>query len=355
MSGKVTIQDIADALGLSRNTVSKAINNTGVLADATRERILKKAAEMGYKQFSYAPLTVDPASGPEHHLTPQPGKNEISLFLGMYLGNSHFASTMLDKFQREVSAFGYVLTSYRVQSNDRMNMALPTSFDPARSAGIICIEMFDYNYCKMICDLGLPVLMVDAPVPTYANPLAADIVLMDNTSAIYQLVSLAKKKGYDKIGFIGEATHCRSFFERYMAYRDAMFLYDLPIEEQYCLTETYPDGKNYRLYLYETLRKLNHMPDLWIVANDFIAMDAMQQLERLGCVCPDDYMICGFDNSPDSKLFSPNMSTVHIHSQITGFSAANLLLSRIEQPDLNYRITYTETNLILRESTNKLL
>ena len=42
MAGRVTIQDIADALGLSRNTVSKAINNTGILAEATKEKILKK-------------------------------------------------------------------------------------------------------------------------------------------------------------------------------------------------------------------------------------------------------------------------------------------------------------------------
>ena len=56
MATKVTIQDIANELQLSRNTVSKAINNTGVLADATREKILRKAAEMGYKQFAYLQL-----------------------------------------------------------------------------------------------------------------------------------------------------------------------------------------------------------------------------------------------------------------------------------------------------------
>ena len=50
---KVTIQDIADELGVSRNTVSKAINNAEGLAEATRARILQKAVEMGYKQFSY--------------------------------------------------------------------------------------------------------------------------------------------------------------------------------------------------------------------------------------------------------------------------------------------------------------
>ena len=56
MPERVTIQDIADALGLSRNTVSKAINNTGILADATKEKVLRKAVEMGYKQFSYAAI-----------------------------------------------------------------------------------------------------------------------------------------------------------------------------------------------------------------------------------------------------------------------------------------------------------
>ena len=48
MASKVTIQDIADALGVSRNTVSKAINNTGTLADATRDKVIHKAIEMGY-------------------------------------------------------------------------------------------------------------------------------------------------------------------------------------------------------------------------------------------------------------------------------------------------------------------
>ena len=49
MKKRVRIQDIADALGISRNTVSKAINNSEGLADATRDKILQKAVEMGYK------------------------------------------------------------------------------------------------------------------------------------------------------------------------------------------------------------------------------------------------------------------------------------------------------------------
>ena len=79
MATKVTIQDIANELQLSRNTVSKAINNTGVLADATREKILRKAAEMGYKQFAYLPLfQEDAAKTAEPSILPS---DKLSLFL----------------------------------------------------------------------------------------------------------------------------------------------------------------------------------------------------------------------------------------------------------------------------------
>ncbi|MFC6649412.1 LacI family DNA-binding transcriptional regulator [Paenibacillus rhizoplanae] len=49
---KVTIQDIADSLGLSRNTVSKALNNNPSIPDETRSKVIRKAIDMNYKQFA---------------------------------------------------------------------------------------------------------------------------------------------------------------------------------------------------------------------------------------------------------------------------------------------------------------
>lgn len=115
MGTRVTIQDIADELGISRNTVSKAINNTGILAEATRDKVLKKAAEMGYKQFSYVTVTDD-SSKPILTLSAPKGKSEIALFIANFIGASHFASVMLDKFQKELSELGYTLTMYRLLS-----------------------------------------------------------------------------------------------------------------------------------------------------------------------------------------------------------------------------------------------
>lgn len=356
MARRVTIQDIADALGLSRNTVSKAINNTGVLADATKEKILRKAMEMGYKTFSYTdgqpvnlPILQNSAASPAEGSIPS--RKEIALFTGLFLDTSHFASTMLDKFQYEISRLGYSMTIHRIMPENFTQLSLPLSFRREDTAAILCVEVFSYPYCEMLCNLGIPLLLVDAPVSTYASPLQADILLMENTSGIYRIIKAAKQKGITKIGFIGQPLHCRSFFERFMAFREAMYLYSLPINEDYCLTEIHPHGPDYREYLRQHLHKMKNLPELFICVNDFIAIDVLVILRELGISCPDDIMIGGFDDSPESKVVTPSLTTCHIHSQIMGLSAAKVLISRILQPDLNYRIVHTETELLFREST----
>ena len=188
MGTRVTIQDIADELGISRNTVSKAINNTGILADSTREKVLKKAMEMGYKQFSYV-TAASAASGSAVLSIPAAKQNtEIALLIANFIDGSHFASVMLDKFQMELSGLGYSLTMHRILADELDAMKLPASFSMERTAGIICIEMFDYEYDKMLCGLGLPVLFVDAPAACFQEPLEADLLCMDNQTGIYLFI-----------------------------------------------------------------------------------------------------------------------------------------------------------------------
>ena len=165
------IQDIEDDLGVSRNTVSKAINNTGVLAPATKHRVLKKAQEMGYKQFSYMNIAEVSKLSP---VSDTADPREIALLLGNFVGNSHFASTMLDKFQRELAQLGYTLTMYRVIEDEMKELQLPLSFQLERTAGIACIEIFDHAYCRMLCSLNLPLLFIDSPANGFDKPLEAD-------------------------------------------------------------------------------------------------------------------------------------------------------------------------------------
>lgn len=385
MAGRVTIQDIADALGVSRNTVSKAINNTGILADSTREKILQKAIEMGYKQFSYVTLANPAAASAKTGLTlssgtagnaaaaissapngtqsfavPEPpGKagGMIALFTTKPLGNSHFASTMIDKFQREISCLGYNLTMHRVSQSNLEQMTLPNAFNKEMTDGIICFEMFHPAYSDMVCELGLPVLFVDSPASICNSTLKADRLLMDNRSNIYAFVNEMVSRGKKRIGFIGEYLHCMSFFERYMAYREALSMLGIPCQEEFCIignnsaSNPYPTTEDYQAYLTEQFRNLKELPDVFICANDFVAIDTLQVFRKLGISVPDNVYLCGFDDSPESRVITPPLTTIHIHSQIMGFSAVHLLISRIQEPSMNYRTIYTETSMIYREST----
>ena len=337
---RVTIQDIADELGISRNTVSKAINNADGLADATREKILDKAIEMGYKQFSY----VQARSGFLPMPDGQCGK-EIALLCGSAITPAHFATLILDKLKRDLRRWGYNLNAYRVERENFLRRTLPLAFDPGQVSAIICVEMFDRAYDEMICGLGLPVLFVDGPNKRDGFSLPADQLYMDNVTAITRFVNDMLARGKKRIGFIGDFEHCQSFFERYTAFRYAMLMADVPVNERFCIKSSE------RETLEKSLAALETFPDVFICANDFAAEDAIYALRKLGKSVPEDVLFCGFDDSPNSRIMTPTLTTVHIHTQVMAVAAMHLLLTRIEEPSLDFRTVHTETELIYRDST----
>lgn len=346
MSKKVTIQDIADALGVSRNTVSKAINNSDGLADATRERVLQKAAEMGYKQISYVNAPPVSATQPDEPLSPG-FQGEIALLTGRFLSHSHFASPMLDKFQREISLLGYTMNTHRVTDVDIANKTLPGSVHLDQVKAMLCIEMFDWDYDNMLCQLGIPILFVDGPAKVGGRSLPADQLYMDNITSVTQFVTEMLERGVKRIGFVGQYLHCQSFYERYTAYCLAMIVAGQPINPNWVINYEKSNELN------DAIASLDDLPELLVCANDFVALDTMQALAGIGKRVPEDVLICGFDDSAESRFIKPPMTTIHIYTQVIAYSAVHLLLSRMQSPSLDFRTVYTETELIYRESTNR--
>lgn len=342
MSKKVTIQDIADSLGVSRNTVSKAINNSVGLADATREQILQKAFEMGYKQFYFAGIRKQMEPSTEEAV---PVQGEIAVFTTRYLSYAHFSATMLDKFHMEISQLGYTMNMHWVTYENILNKSLPITVNWNNIKGILCLEMFDWDYSQMLCTLDVPVLFVDGPAQTKGRTLPADQLYMDNTSAITQFTNEMLERGNTRIGFVGQIHHCQSFYERYYAYYLAMTMAGHPVDEKYVIN--YPDTDQLLDYFVDH----TDLPEVFICANDFVAMDTIQALARIGKRVPEDVQICGFDDCQEARFTKPRLTTVHIHTQIMAYSAAQLLISRIEQPSLDFRTVHTETELIYRDST----
>ena len=103
-------------------------------------------------------------------------------------------------------------------------------------------------------------------------------------------------------------------------------------------------------WLLEKLRAMGELPDAFMFANDYIATGIIEALKKIGKSIPEDILIAGFDNAPESAFLSPPLSTVHIPSYEMGLIAADTMLRRIQNPAMPFISSYIQTKLILRES-----
>ena len=92
-----------------------------------------------------------------------------------------------------------------------------------------------------------------------------------------------------------------------------MLMAGVPVEEKYCISYNHQDE------IAEALASLEQLPDIFICANDFVAGDAIRALFSIGKQVPDDVRILGFDDSAESRISRPTLSTIHIHTQIMAF------------------------------------
>ena len=103
---------------------------------------------------------------------------------------------MLDLICHEMSLVGYSVTIYRLLPADIAALRVPDGIRPTRTAGIICAELLDRDYCRMAADLGYPIIFVDFPVYTEEDTPDADILLMDNEKCITSFIRQMKESAH---------------------------------------------------------------------------------------------------------------------------------------------------------------
>lgn len=339
---KVTIQHIADALGISRNTASKALNGNEGIPDETRSKVIRKAIELKYKQFAYME---------SEGLIPRKTGN-IALLTTNMPDSSHFGSPVISGLEKRISAEGYNLSIHIVREDERAARRLPNNFDAAAVDGIVCIELFDREYSELLTSLKIPVIFVDCAFDIDFSSFQADILLMENEHSIYHLTRNLLDNGYHRIGFVGDYRHCKSFGERWMGYNRALLENGIPVSPSLSILD------EDRFFLFETdwiekrLEQLDELPDAFVCANDFIAVRLMKALKSKGLSIPEEIGVTGFDNATESRIVEPHLTTVHIYSSEMGIKAAEMLLTRIRYPEQPYQVVHVQTRPLLRESAN---
>ena len=338
---RITMQQLADACGLSRNTVSKVFNDRGTVPEATRQTVLQKAKELGY----YQDLEADTAK-------PAPPRvQNIALLTRRFPTDAHFGTFFLPAFTERLSRSGYTLMMYEITGEEMRTRTLPAHMSLEQTAGILAIEMFDQKYLDMLCTLGLPCVSVDANARRYFFPMTCDFISMESISGSAELTRKIIAAGARRLGFIGDPEHCGSFHQRWMGFRTALEEAGVVLDRSLCILD--PDSPDYSSedWLLDRIQRMPARPDALICANDFLALHVMAALKKMGLSIPKDTMVTGFDGTPQSAVVEPSLTTVQIPNTDIGRAAADMLLERIEAPGRPFRSVFVNTAPIWRNST----
>lgn len=359
---KILVQDIADALNLSRTTVSKVLNNSGSVSPQTRERVLHKAAELNYKCYSLIQpvltenldleeaFTAQSTDAPEEESAPSQ-QSQIAVFFSKGIDKQHIGFNLLSVLGQELSRKNYSISMYFIQEAEFHSLLLPPTFHLEQTASIFCIELLDKSYSRMLCSLGKPILFFDAYAGILEDSLPADVLTAESQFRLTGLIkNLIQKYHLQKIGFFGSSLHCLSFFERWLGFRAAILSCGLEYDETYSIIandDLYWDDR----WLLTQLKRMDSLPELFVCANDALACQLMRILASLNIHCPRDILITGFDNCPIASTNQPGITTIDQHSSDLAWEATSLILSRLEEPEQPYRNIRLQSSVIERDST----
>ena len=314
----VTIQDIADRLGMAKSTVSKAISGATDISEKTRERVLACAGEMGYqvkaKHVSYTKSIVVFIYGSIHYDKVDQFGYEIILGLQAAAAEHGIGVNITAISNAELKSGNY----YPIVSGGNCEGAVFLGFKP------------HHLFIEHILSLNIPLFILDNNLD---NQLAARDGC-DSAEGIRQMVQYLWMRGHDRI-----VTQ-----ERYQAYSDA--LKELGLEEN-------KDAVRYGHFSAKGTRKrILPIAQTGVTAvvciSDLLACSAVQELEKAGYVVPADISVTGYDNLPVSEYSQPRITTMYqnrIHIGKTAFVMLQQMNSGISIEAVSLR-----PELIERES-----
>lgn len=338
MKNSITIQDLANALGMSRNTVSKALNGKHVPMK-TRNAVINAAIEMGYKGYKLA-------SNSDGLL----GQKRFLILSSRLLMNINYYIHVLRGIEESLTDYDIELIQFSITNANSFSKFKRYVAD-YKIDGIICIEFFESQYIAELTEMGITVVFLDFPLQPITFKGRYDIVLPESHDAVKDLCSqLIREENCRTFGFVGDYRHCRSFYERFTGMKEALFLSDLPVDMQYSIV--YNDPEPYKPdNLAAAIEQMHKLPDCFIAANDSIALNLLDALKRKKIAVPKDVKVVGFDNVTEAKLSTPPLTTFNVNKNALGKRIVSILLDRISNPTQANQIIYISSKKIIRSST----
>jgi LacI family repressor for deo operon, udp, cdd, tsx, nupC, and nupG len=332
---KIGIKDIAARAGVSIATVSHSFRNPGRVSDATREKVLAAADEIGYSPNSLAASLRTARSG-----------NIVAIFPDV--ADSHNAR-IIKAIEKVAQSRGYSVLLGDTQGSAEREREFAAMARSRQADGIILMShRLPFNMHNQSWG-DIPPLVSGCE---FTGHEAVPLVAIDDYQASIDATRHLIDFGHREIAVITGDTESTSTKDRLRGFRKAMADAGLTPKENlmYFGDYTLDCGEAAT----ETLLLQKHRPTAIFCFSDEIALGCMYTLRQHDYLVPDDISVMGFDNIPFAKYFAPPLTTIAQPTEAIGTLCAELLFDLIDGGKPEYARHVLPHELIIRESTRRL-
>lgn len=333
---KLTLKDIARELNISVSTASRALKSHPDISEDTI-RMVKEFAE-------------------KHHYVPNAlavnfRKNK-TFNIGLIVPElvHHFFSTVISGAIETAKKRGYnVLVS---QSNDILEdeiTACRTMLASSVDGLLISIsnETLEGEHIKSFVEERKPVIQFDKISDLIDTPK----VIVDDFEGAYKAVCHLIDQGYKKIAHIRGRLEVKNANERARGYRKALEDRGMEFDQAWVKVCTLINEQEGYDFTGELMASKNP-PDAIFCITDLVALGVLKYLKENSVQVPQEIGVLGFSNWKLAEIVNPGLSSVDQHGYYMGQTAADMLISILEnEKELRNETLELKTDLVIRDSS----
>jgi LacI family transcriptional regulator len=332
---RVSLKDLAQELGVSIATVSRALHNSPEIGLEMQAKVKELAHKLNYRPNPFA----------------QSLRYEAPRVIGVVVPNlvTHYFASVLDGIELEARTEGYSVISANSHERLEDEARAIDNFNNLHVEGIIaCLtqETTDYSHFEEIARMGIPLVF-------FGRTCLSDrfsCVTANGDEAAQQATQHLIDTGSRRIAFVGGPNHLDMVQRRKHGYLEALRENRIPIDR----TLVVCNRIDYEVALRETLRLLSmpDRPDAILAFNDIVTFAAFTAIKQLGFRIPDDVALIGFTDDDHARYVTPQLSAIEDQSQLMGQKACRLLLNQIKGDEKVYREVVPQ-KIVIRETSAK--
>lgn len=340
MAKAVKLADIAQQVGVSTVTVSKALSGQKGVSNEMRTKIRQLAGEMGYVKAAQ-----DKTTGRGSYTI---GVAVADRYLG---GTSSFYLHLYQELSKRAmwkNCFAMLeIISFEEEHNNRM----PKMLTEEKVDAVILMGSFSLGYAHFLRkNVHLPLIFLD----TLTDEEEFDSVVSNNMMGAYRMTNYLFKMGHCKIGFVGTRLATASIDDRYLGYVKSLMQHGIQGIEEWVIEDRDRETGESDYQRHYQLPDKENMPTAFFCNNDIAAMVMVRKLMECGYDVPGDISIVGFDNFINEPFPKIGITTYEINTKEMAKRSIHILLHKLENPTYRTGVYMIDGKFIERESVRRI-